>query len=72
MFRFRIQACYDDEDEDSNDEANWRNDYPDEDDDDVDAYGDEDDGDYVDYAFGGDDYHDGQLASYLKKSCSLG
>ncbi len=65
-------VCYDDQDEDSNDESNWRNDYPDEDDDGGEYGNGDDDDEYADYAYGCDDYHDGQLASYLKRSCSLG
>ena len=71
------------DDEDSNDEANWRNDYPDEDeDDDIDN---EDDADYLmkpkqhndseeyynDYGFDNDD-DDTKLSHFLKKSCNLG
>ncbi|CAF1001861.1 unnamed protein product [Brachionus calyciflorus] len=76
---------YDDEDEDSNDEDNWRNDYPDEEDNIDDEDDDEpyahrtngyNDSDYDDYENGYNDYQDddeygGKLAAYMKKSMNL-
>ncbi|RNA33692.1 putative RNA polymerase II nuclear localization SLC7A6OS [Brachionus plicatilis] len=76
-----------DEDEDSNDEDNWRNDYPDEEDD-IDDEDDEEphsnrgvlyneDDDYDDYENGYNDFEgdddpfDKKLAAYMKKSMNL-
>ena len=66
------------DDEDSNDEANWRNDYPDEEVEDDDIDGEEDDDGYrnqcnLDYMGGyGEDGDENKLSEAMWKSCNLG
>jgi len=64
------------DDEDSNDEANWRNDYPDEEEEDID--GEEDEDGYanqygLDYLRGyGEEGDDNKLSEAMWKNCNLG